>query len=233
MTDFASFGAPEPGLAPMSRHSAFRAAGRHSRRVKVLRRVILLGAVAGVAGVVFFAFFNPFRIAIPSVTIDSLGLNGTKVTMDNPKLAGFKGDGRPYTLTARMAVQDARTPSLLELHDLDAHVTMADKSVIHVVSSLGTYDSSKETMTFDKEVHMTNESGLDAHMANAYVEFKNGVVDTREPLTVVMSSSKVSADSMHVADDGKEVTFEGHVHSVMLPANMQPAPAASSTGASP
>lgn len=233
MTDFASFGTPEPGLAPMSRHSAFRAAGRHSKRVRFLRRAILLGSIAGVAGVVFFAFFNPFRIAIPSVTIDALGLNGTKVTMDNPKLSGFKGDGRPYTLTARMAVQDARTPSILELHDLDAHVTMGDKSVIHVVSSLGTYDSSKETMTFDKAVHMTNDSGLDAHMAKAYVEFKNGIVDTRDPVTVVMSTSKVSADSMHVGDNGKEVTFEGHVHSVMLPTNEQAVASNPSKGVGP
>lgn len=222
MTDFASLGAPDPYAAPASRHAAFRAAGRHTSRVRWLRRFILLGSVIGIAAVLVFAFFNPFRVAIPSVSIDSVGLNGTKVTMDHPKLSGFKSDGRPYTLNARTAVQDARTPNVLELHDIDAHVTMADQSVIHVVSELGTYDSSKETMTFDHDVHLTSPAGYDVHMANAYVEFKNGVVDTRQPLTVVMNSSTVSADSMHMADNGKEATFEGHVHSVMLPTAAAP-----------
>ena len=144
----------------------------------------------GIAAVLMFAFFNPFRVAIPSVSIDSVGLNGTKVTMDHPKLSGFKSDGRPYTLNARTAVQDARTPNILELHEIDAHVTMANQSIVHVVSELGTYDSSKETMTFDHDVHLTSGAGYDVRMASAYVEFKTGVVDTRAPLTVVMNSSQ-------------------------------------------
>ena len=230
MTDFASPGVPEPLAVPMSRHAAFRAAGRHTSRVRFLRRIILFGSIAAVAAILGFAFFNPFRVAIPSVSIDSVGLNGTKVTMDHPKLAGFKSDGRPYTLDARTAVQDARTPNILELHELDAHVTMSDKSIVHVVSSVGTYDSSKETMVFSQDVHLTSDTGYDVRMANAFVEFKTGVVDTRAPLTVVMNSGTVSADSMHMADNGKEVTFEGHVHSVMLPAGTAMAAAGSAKG---
>ncbi len=233
MTDFASLGSPEPLAAPISRHAAFRTAGRHTSRVRFLRRIILFGAITGVAAILAFAFLNPFRAAIPSVTIDGMGLNGTKVTMQQPKLAGFKSDGRPYRLNARTAVQDARTPNILELHELDADVTMSDKSVVHVVSNLGTYDSSKETMTFDHDVHLTSDSGFDVRMASAYVEFKTGVVDTRAPLTVVMNTGTVSADSMHMTDNGKEVTFEGHVHSIMLPAGTAPATASSLKGTGP
>ena len=233
MTDFASLASPEPLAAPAPRHAAFRAAGRHTKRVRFLRRTILAGAVIGVTAVLGFAFFNPFRIALPGVSVDSLGLNGTKVTMEHPKLAGFKSDGRPYTLNAREAVQDARSPNILELHDLDAHVTMSDKSVAHVVSSLGIYDSSKETMTFGHDVHLTSDSGYDVHMTKAYVEFKNGLVDTREPLTVVMSSGTVRADSMHMGDNGKEITVEGHVRSVMLPPGAAAATAGSLKGTGP
>lgn len=228
MTDFASLGAPATFSDPVSRQSAFRAARRHSGRVRLLRRLIVLGSTIGVVGVLGYALFNPFRTAIPSVSIDSLGLNGTKITMEHPKLSGFRSDGRPYTLDARTAVQDAKTPNVLELHEIDAQVTMADKSVIHVISELGTYDSSKETMKFDHDVHMTSDSGLDVRMASAFVAFKQGVADTQEPVNVVMNSSTVSADSMHMADNGKEVSFLGHVHSVMLPGEPQagrPSPA--------
>ena len=114
------------------RRDAFRAAGRHTARVRLLRRVVLAGALLGSAGVIAFAFFNPFRIAIPGVSIDGVGLSGSRVTMQHPKLTGFRSDGRPYDLVASSAVQDAKTPSQLELHDIDAHVTMADQSVVHI-----------------------------------------------------------------------------------------------------
>jgi lipopolysaccharide export system protein LptC len=218
MTDFAQVGTPEPIRTAGPRHDAFRAAGRHSTRVRVLRRVILAGAVLGIAGIVVFAFFNPFRLVIPNLSINSVGLNGSQITMDQPKLNGFRSDGRPYSLLAKSAVQDAKTPNVLELHDIDAHVTMGDKSVIHVVSSIGFYDSSKETMELKSEVHLSSDNGLDVRMQSAHVEFKSGSVDTDAPLTVVMSTGTVSADSMHMTDNGKQISFEGNVHTVISPA---------------
>ncbi|MBE7197208.1 MAG: LPS export ABC transporter periplasmic protein LptC [Parafilimonas terrae] len=213
MSDIASIGP----LHTDARQAAFRAAGRHSSRVKMLRRTIIVGAVLGVAGLVGFTVFNPFRTVIPSVSIDSVGLNGTKIVMDNPKLSGFKNDGRPYTLNARTAIQDARTPNVLELHEIDAHMTMTDKSVVHVVSSGGHYDSSRESMRFDRDAHITTDSGLDARLQTAVVDFKGGAVDTDQPVTVVMSTGTVNADQMHVFDKFTVVRFEGHVHSVMHP----------------
>ena len=225
--------APEPIAAPASRYAAFRAAGRHTARVRFLRRAFLFGTVGGSLALVAFVVFDPFRNAIPGVSIESLGLAGTKVTMEQPKLTGFRTDGRPYTVVAKTAVQDVKTPNILELHEIDAHVTMADKSVAHVVSSLGIYDSSKETMTLSHDVHLTSDSGYDVRMTSAFVEFKTGNVDTREPLTVVMNTQTVTADTMHMVSNGKQVSFEGHVHSVMMPASTAASTAASLKGSGP
>ncbi|MGI3901988.1 MAG: LPS export ABC transporter periplasmic protein LptC [Janthinobacterium lividum] len=201
-----------------ARVDAFRIAGRHSARVRLLRRLVLSGAVLGSVAIIGFAFFNPFRAIIPGVTIDGVGLSGSRVTMQHPKLTGFRSDGRPYDLVASAAVQDAKTPNLLELHDIDAHVTMADQSIVHIVSATGLYDSSKETMQLKSAIHLTSDKGLDAHMLSAFVEFKSGLVDTREPLTVVMTTGTVTADSMHMTDNGSHAIFEGHVHTTVTPA---------------
>ncbi len=225
-TDFARAAGPKPLDLAGPRLDAFRAAGRHTARVRILRRLVLAGALGGSVLVVLFAFFNPFRNGIPNVSMDGVGLNGTKVTMDHPKLSGFRSDGRPYDLVASSAVQDAKSPNVLELHDIDAHVTMADKSIVHIVSDLGVYDSSKETMQLKSAIHLTSDAGLDARMKSAFIAFKAGLVDTREPLTVVMNTGTVSADSMHMTDNGKVATFEGHVHTVVTP----PATAAATAG---
>ena len=210
--------ASNPLDAAGPRVDAFRVAGRHTARVRLLRRLVLSGAVVGSMAVIAFAFFNPFRALIPGVTVDGVGLSGSRVTMQHPKLTGFRSDGRPYDLLASSAVQDARTPSLLELHDIDAHVTMADQSVVHIVSESGLYDSSKETMQLKSAIHLTNDKGLDAHLQSAFIAFKTGLVDTHEPLTVVMSTGTVTADSMHMTDNGAHVIFEGHVRTTVTPA---------------
>lgn len=232
MTDTASMRSIGPGLGG-PRRDAFRAAGRHSARVRLLRRVIVAVAALGAAGFVAYVVVGPFRTAIPSVSVDSVGLQGTKVTMDNPRLSGVRSDGRPYALNARSAVQDARTPNKLELHDIDAHITMGDKSVVHVVSTLGNYDSSAESMLFDNDVHITSDNGLDARMLTAFVDFKAGFVNTDQPVTVIMSTGTVASDTMHMDDNFKAVHFEGHVHSTMLPAGAAADTAKSLKGSGP
>ena len=111
MTDFAQASRPESIAVAGPRHDAFRAAGRHTTRVRILRKVILFGAVAGTLLLVVFAFFNPFRIAVPGLSIDGVGLNGSKITMDHPKLTGFRSDGRPYSLLATSASRMPRPPT--------------------------------------------------------------------------------------------------------------------------
>ena len=74
-------------------------------------------------------------------------------------------------------------------------------------------------MQLHDAIHLTSDNGLDARMKSAFIEFKTGLVDTREPLTVVMNTGTVSADKMHMTDNGKLVTFEGHVHTVVTPAS--------------
>ncbi len=224
MTSLARERFPAPARARLSRLDAFRAAGRHTWRVRLLRRTIMSVVIAGMAAILVFAAFNSFRSAMPGLSVEGLGLNGTRVTMERPKLAGFHTDGRPYTVLAKSAVQDAKTPNILELHEIDAHVTMSDGSLAHVVSSFGIYDSSKETMQLKQDVHLTTDAGSDVRMSSAFVEFKTGSVDTRDAVTVVMSTGTVIADSMHMVDNGKQVTFEGHVRSLLLPA-----PAAATT----
>ena len=219
MTDFAL--APKPDRLSVDlfdKTDAFRKARRHSSRVRWLRRLILLGALAGCLALIAFVVFDPLRAIVPAnVTLDSAGLTGSRVTMNKPKMSGFRKDGRPYDFTAETAVQDLKVPNVLELNRLDAHVTMSDKGVAHVTADVGIYDSSKETMELNGNIHIVSDSGYDVRMKKAHVEFKGGAVTSDAPVTVQMSTGTVAADAMHMADNGAEISFEGNVHSVMLP----------------
>jgi lipopolysaccharide export system protein LptC len=218
MTETVSMPGPARLTSVLSRDSgrAFKAASRHTARVRLARRLILVCALGLSFGIVFFAFFNPFRLVLPdNVSVSSAGLSGSRITMDKPKMSGFRSDGRPYDFVAASAVQDLRKPNVLELNTLDAHVTMPDKTVAHIVADHGFYDASKDLMDLEGNIRLVGASGYDVRMSKAHIAFKTSDVSTTEPVSVVMQTGSVTADSMKLVDNGKQVTFEGHVHSVM------------------
>src|SRR5690242_16981506 len=108
-----------PALRPAERSRAFRKARRHSRWVRFAKFAIPFGSVLGMAAVGFVAYYDPFR-KIEHLSFGSVGVSGTHVTMESPKLTGFKNDNRPYEVTASEATQDVRKPDLVQLKDLKA-----------------------------------------------------------------------------------------------------------------
>ncbi|MFL5164422.1 MAG: lipopolysaccharide-assembly, LptC-related protein, partial [Microvirga sp.] len=91
------------------RSRAFNKARRHSRWVRFAKIAIPLGSLLGMAGVGTMAYYNPFQ-QIENLSFSSIGVSGTNVTMESPKLNGFKNDNRPYEVTASAATQDVRKP---------------------------------------------------------------------------------------------------------------------------
>ncbi len=225
MTDATSLDAPLPfstAIGAIDKAGAFRAAARHSRHVKLLRRLLVGGAVAGVAGMVLFTF-NPFGRLVPAgVSVEHVGLDGTKVTMSHPKLSGYRNDGRPYEIIASEAVQDLKVPTRFELHDMDARLTMQDSTVTHVTSAAGTYDSKLDQMELTSQVQITSDGGLSVRAQDAHVEFRAGSVVTPHPVSVAMRGDTIDADSMRMIDNGRQVTFEGHVRTTFLPGEEKP-----------
>lgn len=220
MTEIVSAPARLASVARSDSGAAFKLANRHTTRVKWLRRLILFGSVGICVGIAAFILFDPFRAVLPAdMSIDGAGLNGSRVTMAKPKMSGFRSDGRPYDFIATTAVQDLKTPNILELNTLEAHVTMPDKSVAHITADRGVYDSSRDTMDMTGSIHLVGGSGYDVRMSAAHVEFKGGNVRSPDPVVVVMQTGSVNADTMTMVDNGKQITFEGHVHSIMRPAS--------------
>ena len=200
------------------RAGAFRAAARHSGRVRLLRRFIVLGAVGSVAAILAFSILDPFRALSSGVSINRIGLDGTRVTMELPRMAGFQKDGRAYTMKAASGVQDLKRPGVIELTDIEARFALADKSNAEVRAPKGIYDTIAETMDLSGAITVRSDSGYDMALRSARMEFKTSHVRTNDPVDVVMKTGTVKADTMEISENGHKITFEGHVESMMLPA---------------
>jgi lipopolysaccharide export system protein LptC len=197
------------------RAKAFAAAARHSALVRFLRVALLGGALAAVALLLGIALFDPFGRLAGSLSIASIGMDGTKVIMEHPKLAGFRKDGRPYLVNAQRAIQDALHPTLVELHGIDGDIAMTGSGVAHMTANLGLYDTAKEHMDVSDNVRLKSPQ-YDVRLKSAGIDFKSGVYISKEPVTIVTSSGMTLAgDAISATDNGRELAIEGHVKTMI------------------
>ncbi len=200
------------GIAYRERQKkAFAIARRHSRLVIFLRAAIPAICFVAVIALIMFTFFNPFRKSVPVVTVSTVGISGTKVTMQLPKLSGYKKDLRSYNVTAETAVQDVKRPTIIELIKPDATIELEKQRYAHVLAATGVYDTSAEKMTMEGGVTVKTDTGYDIRMSDARADMKAGAIVTDKPVKVQMQNGTIEADTMEVLDSGKSIFFRGHV----------------------
>jgi lipopolysaccharide export system protein LptC len=208
---------------PPDREPAFAKARRRSACVRFLRVAILIGAPGTVAVMFGIAIFAPFSTALGSLSFNALSVEGTKVVMDRPKLAGFRNDGQAYLLTAERALQDTKQPAIVELQNVDGEIGMADGETTHLSADAGLYDSIGEHMNLSRNVRINN-GRFHVRLQSASFDFKSGAYGSDEPVEVrVGEGTTISADRATARNNGQELTFEGHVKTrIVSQADLQP-----------
>jgi lipopolysaccharide export system protein LptC len=194
----------------------YRRAMRHSRTVRVLRLAIPLTIVlGGIATFVVATWLDPLR-ALAKLPVDAAGLvvSGTKITMQQPRMAGFTRDSRPYVVTARTATQDLLNPDSLELHDLHATMEMVDKSKFDLTANTGIYDTKNEKLALQTNIVVIS-SRYTAYMSQALVSVKLGHVVSERPVEVKMLQGTINGNRMELLNSGDVIRFERGVTMVL------------------
>jgi len=185
--------------------------------VRQLRVAIPLGLTLIAATLTVVALFDPFRVKGVELSIGEFAVDGAQIAMDRPKLTGFRRDGRAYVVNAAKAIQDLRKPTLVELR---------------VTADIGFYDSAREALNLTQNVRLRSPSYV-VSLKNAKIDFKTGLYDTEDPVTVRTSNgATIAADSAIARDGGQELTFSGHVRSEFPPESESP-PGAEAKGSTP
>jgi lipopolysaccharide export system protein LptC len=210
--------------SPPDREQAFAKAKRRSGRVRLLRLAILIGGLGAVAAMLLIAFFNPFATKLGALRFAALSVEGTKIVMDRPKLAGFRSDGQPYLLTAERALQDIKQPTMVQLRKVDGEIGMAGGEATHLVADAGLYDSAAEHMELSDNIRIKN-GRFTVLLRSARFDFKSGVYGSDDRVEVQgADGTTIFADRASAINHGQELTFEGHVRTNILPqTNQEPA----------
>src|SRR5204863_4148455 len=96
------------------------------------------------------------------VDLGSLVVSGSKIMMQQPRVAGFTRDNRRYVFVAEAAGQDVTKPDLVELHGIHATMEMKDKDLFETTAQDGVYNSKTELLTLSQNIVVTSASGYRA-----------------------------------------------------------------------
>jgi lipopolysaccharide export system protein LptC len=195
----------------------FRAARRHSRRVRFLRIAIPLSVVLAVAAVIAVAsWVKPLQmLAKVPVKIDNLVVSGTKVTMQAPRITGFTNDKRQYEMTAQVAARDLRKADLVELQGVRAVMELEDKSIFETTANNGLYNTKTELLKLEQNVLAKTSNGYRARLAEAVLDIRGNKITSDKPVEVTGGDWLINANSMEVTNSGEVIRFDRGVSVVM------------------
>ena len=227
-TAASDFNRPRPrAFTPVARAGGerlFRAAVRHSRHVRLLRVVVPAGVVVALAGgIAVTALLKPLRLLTKMpVDIGSLVVSGSKIMMQQPRLAGFTRDNRRYDLTAQAAGQDLTKPDIVELQVIHATMEMRDQVVFETKAQQGHYNNKTELLTLTQNIVVTSSSGYQAFLNEAVVDVRGSNIVSDKPVEVKTATWTINANRMEVRDSGDLMRFERGVFVTLIMDNTTP-----------
>lgn len=193
----------------------FDAAGRHSRRVRLLKFAIPAFALIGAA---LFASATVLRAKAPAdVETDSVSLSDGRIVMVNPKLDGMTGDKRPYTMQAVRAYQEVKKDGVVELESITADLPFGDKATATLKAGGGIYSNTANHLDLNKDIALSTSDGMTATLKSASIDLGKNTLSTSEPVDITRDGSHITADSLEVSDGGKKLVFERRVRLTIDP----------------
>jgi lipopolysaccharide export system protein LptC len=198
----------------------FRSALRHSRLVRLLRIGIPVAIALGALVIVLSVYvLDPLRaLAKLPGSIGGLVVSGTSITMQQPRMAGFTQDRRPYVVTARAATQDVTKPDTIKLLDLNATIEFKDGGKYMLTARSGLFESKLDRLTLQDDV-LVNSANYQAKLSEAVINVRTNHMVSEHPVEVIMRQGTINANRLEVTNSGEVIRFEGGVTMVLVPEN--------------
>lgn len=219
--------AARPAAALASRVGGLRRAQRHSRTVRILRRLFPTMVCVMVVGYALSVLSRSgIDTGLPALDIGRLA--ATDLKMQNPKYDGFGKDGSSYTFAAKTAQQDLLKPGIVTLEDITGHLIQADKSRTDVTAKTGLFDNSASVLDLSGGIKVVSQNGMSVDMPRAQLKNKEGLLTSVDPVVVSFPAGTINAVGLTMRQKAKEVTFASNVVAHLKPsAEKAPADAAS------
>jgi len=144
-------------------------AQRYTRFVVIMKRALLLAAVALLVAVLAYSL-QPRDTSRFAMTFERLGKIANDLSMVKPRLTGADSDGNPFVVTADLAIQDPHNVHRARLFNVEADTTTKDKAWINTRSPRGYLDSDANKLWLNQAVSLFTDSGYEVHTDKVFVD---------------------------------------------------------------
>ena len=192
--------------------AAYKAATRHSSRVRFLRYALPTLILLCVSIIVIGSWLDPLRLLreLP-IEFARLAISGTKLKIDAPKLSGYTSDGRAYSVTAETAAQDLTQPGVIEMTGIEARFEVVGGGTTTLRAGKGTYDSKAERLLLADAIDIASTNGFGGKLSEALVDMRKGHMLSTAPVDLRYQDGRVTANRLEIFDNGDRALFEGRV----------------------
>jgi lipopolysaccharide export system protein LptC len=206
------------------RSSAFPEALRHTARVTRLRRFLLWGVGGSVVIVGLGLLASSLRLLPVDLNLARVALKGTRIVIETPKLVGYRKDGRPYEVRARVGVQDITKPDIFDLDGLDVRIETSGAAAVVLTAAKGVYNTKNDRADMSGGVNIRDDKNFDMRMESAVMDLKASVMTSDKPVTLKIDGGEVVANAVEFAQKERRATFSGGVRSVLYGEDGAPQP---------
>jgi lipopolysaccharide export system protein LptC len=184
----------------------------HRRTVKAARRARMApyvsGAFAGIVLLLVVIFLYQTGAFSPAPKQpDQTALSPDQVTVVDSTITGLDSQNRPYSISARNAVQDKDKPNFIALDEVSGATNRGNGETITFESRKGLYDSDVKTLDLDNDVVVKSAGRFTARMDKAHVIVGEKRLTSNVPVAVELSNGRIDANGVEITNDGNNILF--------------------------
>lgn len=209
-------GGPRRMLAP-SRARRVPSAAQLARRrllVSIAKRALPALALALLALVALWPEFDSAadrgRVAFRRV----LQATPEALRISEPRYQGIDEQLRPFTVTARLAVQGA-DEKVVALEMPRADMVLSDGAWIYVEAQRGFYDRPDQRLDLVEQVRVHHDDGSQLVTARARLDLTAGSGEGDHPVAAQGPFGTLTAEGFRLIDRGQVVVFTGQARTVL------------------
>jgi len=195
-----------------SRIDAIPQGSRRRRPVRAARRARLAPYVSGAFGIVAVGVLLAFLYQTGAFTtkpkpVEEGVVPADHVTVSTSTITGLDSQQRPYSISAKTAIQDKDEPKLIKLNDVSGATNRKNGEAITFQSQKGLYNSDVKTLDLDTEVVIQSDGRFTARMDKAHVVVGEKRLTSDVPVQVQLSDGTINANGVQITNDGNNILF--------------------------
>jgi len=188
----------------------------YSRFVRIMKVMLPIIAVSLVVMVVMYST-NGRNETIKIAPQDMKELSQDRALV-SPRLTGTDGRGQPFTVTAKGASIEPGKARKMTIEDVNADITMQDKSWLQVGALEGILDVEGKTLDLHKTINIYTDRGYECHTDAARYDFGAGVLKGTSAIKCQGPLGVITADRFEGLKEAGIIKFMGGVKTEYRPA---------------